>query len=272
MLETEDRPVGTEPAPTRRSPARWLLVAAAVAVIAIVGALLVATGGDDEDGLDTVTPTPPTDIMERSESGGPILEPGTYFIDPDGDPSTPLRVTYEITASGWEPWIGAMNHNDSGGHVGLSITTITNLVRDACRDQRPAFPAVGPSVDDLATALTQLAPFEVSSPPSDVTILGYHGKHLQLTVPQLAISPAAPLPNGKQGFTDCTNGELKSWIAPLLGGAFWGYNQEVGHNEEFWILDVDGTRLVIQANQSPDSPAETIAELEAIFDSIRIEP
>ena len=35
------------------------------------------------------------------------LEPGTYFIDPDLDPSTPLRVVYEVPAEGWSMWIGA---------------------------------------------------------------------------------------------------------------------------------------------------------------------
>ena len=29
------------------------------------------------------------------------LEPGTYSIDPDLDPSTPLRVVYEVPAEGW---------------------------------------------------------------------------------------------------------------------------------------------------------------------------
>ena len=42
--------------------------------------------------------------------------------------------------------------------------------------------------------------------------------------------------------------------------------------EEFWILDVDGTRLVIETNHSPASPPEDVAEMRAILDSIRIEP
>jgi hypothetical protein len=47
MLDTEDHPTGPEPTtPGRRPPGRWLLVAAAVAVIAVVGTL-VATSGND---------------------------------------------------------------------------------------------------------------------------------------------------------------------------------------------------------------------------------
>ena len=130
-------------------------------------------------------PATPTvqDIMEL-EPFGP-LEPGTYFIDPDADPSTPLRVLYEVP-EGWSSWIGAAKFYE-GGHVMVSITTVTNLVRHGCRDHSWADPPVGASVEDLAAALADLAPFRVTSPPKDVTIYGYSGKHLELTVPDLPV-------------------------------------------------------------------------------------
>jgi hypothetical protein len=195
------------------------------------------------------------------------LEPGTYSIDPDGDPSTPLRVTYQVAAAGWSQWIGAVKFNDDG-HVGLSITTVDNLVRDGCSDHRPAEPAVGPTVDDLAAALSTLAPFELTSPPSNLTILGYQGKHLELTASDVRVVGEGT----SRIFADCADGNLHSWIAPNLGGSFYGYNTQPGETEEFWILDVDGTRLVLETTQSPESPPQDVAEMEAIFDSVRIEP
>lgn len=54
MLDTEDRPTGPV-APRHRSPGRWLLVAAAVAMVVVVGTVLVAVGNDDKKPLDTVT-------------------------------------------------------------------------------------------------------------------------------------------------------------------------------------------------------------------------
>jgi hypothetical protein len=45
-----------------------------------------------------------------------------------------------------------------------------------------------------------------------------------------------------------------------------------GYREEFWILDVDGTRLMIVVEQLPGSPSADVAERDAILDSIRIEP
>lgn len=200
------------------------------------------------------------DMMDF-EPLGPI-EPGTYFIDADTDPSTPLRVVYDIPAEGWSSWIGAAKFGPDGGHVGVSITTVVNLVTHGCRDHFAAVPPVGPTVDDLATALSELAPFEVTSPPEDVTVYGYSGKHLELTVPDMS-------------FDRCDDRDLRSWIAPMdtaeVGDAFYGYTGP-GYREEFWILDVEGTRLMIAAELSPGSPSEDLAELLAVLDSIRIEP
>ena len=198
------------------------------------------------------------------------LDPATYSIDPDGDPSTALRVVYEVAAEGWSQWIGAAKFADDG-HVGVSITTVMNLVRHGCRDHSWADPPIGPSVDDLATELADLAPFKVSSPPGDVTIDGYHGKHLELTVPDLPVKEVGD----DRRFTGCEEGTLKSWVGFVdtgEGDAFYGYNGEPGRTEEFWILDVEGTRLMIEANWSPASPRKDVTEMRAVLDSIRIEP
>lgn len=34
------------------------------------------------------------------------IDPGTFFMDPDLDPSTPLRVVYEVPVEGWSQWAG----------------------------------------------------------------------------------------------------------------------------------------------------------------------
>jgi hypothetical protein len=211
------------------------------------------------------SPTPSVQDVIELEGFAP-LEPGTYFIDPDGDPSTPLRVVYEVPVEGWSQWIGAAKFG-AVGHVGVSITTVTNVVRQACRNHSPADPPVGPGVGDLATALSDLAPFKVTSPPSDVTIHGYRGKHLELTVPDL--------PADHEGFYECVDANLYSWGSPNLGppgdDAFFGYTGP-GYSEEYWILDVEGTRLMIVAERSAGSPSQDLAEQQAILDSIRIEP
>ena len=197
------------------------------------------------------------------------IPPGTYSIDPDLDPSTPLRVVYEVPVEGWSMWIGAVRFQDDGGHVGVSITTVKNLVTDGCSDHSWAEPPVGPSVVDLAEALATLAPFEVTTPPEDVTIYGYSGKHLVLTVPEPPGDGA-----GDPAFTGCVGRQLKSWVAPFdtePGDAYYGYTGP-GYTEEFWILDVQGTRLMIAAETSSGAAETYLAEREAILDTIRIEP
>jgi hypothetical protein len=231
----------------------------------------------------TAPPTAPTTAATDSSDPSPTqgiqdiwaipafssLAMGTYFIDPDLDASTPLRVVYDVPAEGWSQWTGAAKFAGEG-HVGLSITTVRNLVSDGCSDHSHSDPPVGPSVDELATALADLAPFQVTSPPKDVTVYGYSGTYLELTVPDLPVEGSGD----DLRFTGCLGGDLKSWVAPFdsaQGDAFYGYTGP-GYTEEFWILDVEGTRLVIAAERSADSPERDLAELIAILDSIRIEP
>ena len=223
--------------------------------------------------------SPTTDPVRPSSTSAPQdiwsfepwspIEAGTYFIDPDLDPSTPLRVVYEVPVEGWSMWIGAVRFQDDGGHVGVSITTVKNLVTDGCSDHSWAEPPVGPSVVDLAEALATLAPFEVTTPPEDVTIYGYSGKHLVLTVPEPPGDVA-----GDPAFTGCVGRQLKSWVAPFdtePGDAYYGYTGP-GYTEEFWILDVQGTRLMIAAETSSGASETDVAERKAILDTIRIEP
>jgi len=197
------------------------------------------------------------------------LESAAYSIDPDLDASTPLRVVYEIPADGWERWIGAVKFSEAG-HVGVSITTVTNLVRHGCSDHAWADPPVGPSVEDLGAALAALAPFRLTSPPEEVSIYGYRGTHLELTVPDLPVEGDRE----SRRFTGCMDGDLRSWVAAIdtePGDAFYGYTGP-GYTEEIWILDADGTRLMITAGRSPGSPSEDVDELRTILDSIHLEP
>ena len=102
-----------------------------------------------------------------------------------------------------------------------------------------------------------------------MSVYGYRGIHLELTVPE-----NQPTSNERR-FVGCDEGKLKSWVAAIDAGepgdAFYGYT-DPGFTEEYWILDVEGTRLMIEAGRSPGSPPEDLAELRAILDSIRIEP
>lgn len=136
-----------------------------------------AVGIDVDDGGDRSSTTTIQNILDLPHFVP--HEASTYYIDPDHDPSTPLRVMYTISEEGWLQWIGAFKPEDAVGEdrfVGVSINTVSNLKVDACEDQRSSNPPIGPTVDDLAYALAELPPFQVTKPPTEVTIYGYSGK------------------------------------------------------------------------------------------------
>ena len=213
----------------------------------------------------TAEPDGPKDIETFGFDGE--VPPGTYYVDPDLDPSTPLRVTFEVTAEGWSGGIGGPAKFTPQGHTALAMVNVDNVAAAGCEGPAPRDPAIGPSVDDLATALSELDPFELTQPPTDVTLLGHEGKHLKITVPDMEITGS-----GDQAeYADCVNGNLYGWIQAGADEPFFGYNAEPGRYEEYWILDVDGSRLMIALNSSPAMPPEAVAEARAIIDSIQLE-
>jgi len=259
----------------QRSLTRQLPISLLCAGALLFGA--VACSDDDTTSADEPTSTSsttsttaratcgPNDILDVDLQGA--MEPGTYCIDPDADPSTPLTVSFDVP-DGWAGGIGGpAKFHDPDGHTALAMVTVDNIASQACEGPAPKDPPVGPTVDDLAAALSGLAPFEATEPPTNVTFLGHQGKHLKITVPDLKLSGS-----GDQAqYADCVNGNLYSWIQGGADEPFFGYNAEPGRYDEYWILDVDGTRLMIALNSSPAMPAEDLTEAKAIIDSITFE-
>ena len=110
-------------------------------------------------------------------------------------------------------------------------------------------PAVGPSVDDLVTAISNLEGFEASE-PTDVTVGGYPARRFTLTAP------------------NSSRCELRTWIMPHRANG-------VGLREEnvIVIVDADGSRVMLNAAYDPrlvtDDGRQAIEDLIA---SISIEP
>ena len=226
---------------------------------ATAGASAAASPTPAPSATPTPSSTPSIQDIWGFEPLGPI-EPGAYFIDPDLDPSTPLRVVYEVPAQGWSMWVGGTKFNDAG-HVGVSITTVVNLVSDGCRDH-----LVGRSTGRAERRRPRRRAGGARPVPGDVAPDGRD----RLRLPREASGmDRADLPvegeGDNQHFTGCVDGNLKSWVAPFdtaePGDAFYGYTGP-GYREEFWILDVEGTRLMIAAEQSPGSPPEDVAQLQ----------
>lgn len=241
--------------PARRLPEmhtmmKLSLAAAAVVVAALLGYnyLVAPNVGGPRLGDPTPTPPPlptPTPAPLNQERGA--LAPGSYAI---GD-LIPERIVFTVPA-GWEQLtVPATIWSAAGSNANLGFATVKNLVVDPCA---PGLglqdPAVGPSVDDLATAMAQLPGMEATT-PTDVTLGGFAGKQMELT-----------------GSVECP-GESGLW--ECCGGAEFVPAPSLGERRRLWMLDVNGSRLVIASNVRPAASEATAAELQSIIDSIRIE-
>ncbi len=119
-------------------------------------------------------------------------------------------------------------------------------------------PAVGPTVDDLAAALMN-EPLQNASSVTDVALAGYAGKKVELSIPE-DVNPAT-----------CFSGNYGRWFTadPSDYGPF---TYGSGQRDTVYVLDVDGTRWVIDANHVPGTSDADLAELDQLITSLRFEP
>jgi hypothetical protein len=228
---------------------------AAVLLMTVVVSMLVGVplaAGADEPSASApaagpsalASPQPPLPYAEQP--GGTDLAPGSYLLSH----IPPLQVVFTVP-SGWfkgnVPF--AVWESDTNSSVGFQAPD--NVFKDACDPAAGTQePSVGPTVDDLVAALAGMRNI-VASAPVDVTLGGYAGKQIDLTA-----DPAL----------SC--GEL----------AIWDYAEVTvpgpgeGASDRLWIVDADGTRLVVIARTRAEAPPDVQAELEAVVNSVRITP
>ena len=112
------------------------------------------------------------------------------------------------------------------------------------------------TVEDFVAALAAQASRDASE-PIDVMVGGYAGKSITLHVPDDAT------------FDECEEGEFVSYGTdeePLDR-----FHQGPGQIDQFWILDVEGSIVVLDAMYRPDSSAALVSELQAIAESATFE-
>ena len=239
--------------PPRRFPImsntmRIALATAAVAVAALLGYTYLIAPNVGSSGLDDPTPTPtPVPLLFDEQDDGNELAPGTYLITE----IEPFRITVAVP-EGWQNVrVPGLVWGD--GAV-LGFWNLDNLYADPCTPASGLLdPAPGPTVDDLVAAFNRV-PGVVLSTPTDVTVDGFAGKQADLSF------------GGSDG---CTGEDAVLWPIGIAGDAAPAPGP--GEVERLWIVDVNGDRLVIATTDTSDATDEVRAELNAIFESIRIE-
>ena len=226
--------------------AQFALATAAVLLVAALG-LAMLVSGPNVGGPEPPAPTPTPSPMALPE-GQVSLEPGAYAV---GVPF-PVRVTFDVpagwTACSWGPQeAGACR----GDFAGVSFMIVDNVVSDPCDPSQPQLePPVGPSVDDLVTAITNLRGFEATD-PVDVMVDGFEGKQFVVTAP---------------GYGFCEGG-ISTWSnAERTNGV------RAGEVNLLRVLDVAGTRLMVAAAYPSRTTTDRVAEIRRVFDSVHVAP
>lgn len=192
------------------------------------------------------------------------LVPGPHTAQVMGTGSYP-RFTVDVP-EGWFDFAGlfVLKYPSSPHPVlGLSVWDVGQVFRDPCHWQGTGFDP-GPSVNALVTALVA-QPMRSATKPRDVTLAGYHGRYLELSVPD-DIRMSKP---GEFDACDLDEGGYRDFQGWLGNGKGNRHEQVPGQIDRLWVLDVKGKRLMVDATYSPDASQADRDELERVVQSLR---
>jgi hypothetical protein len=254
--------------PARRMPTMnkftaIALGAAAVVVALVIGAQLFTSPGTNVGGPGE-EPTPSATAAPSTEPTPGGLPEGPHMIltgQADDPTDTISSLTVTIPAPGWYGEVGggilAKNEQyeppDGAGMI-VFVQREYIVYGDACHWETTVPDAPVTTVDEFVAALSSQASRDASE-PADVTLGGYAGKSITLEVPD------------DVDFTECDAGYGGSWDCGGDGMHPCGYHSGAGEIDTVYILDVDGLIIAWNTNYYAETPAEDVAELEAIVQS-----
>lgn len=225
------------------APVRYGLLVAGFVAAVILGAELF---GRAVGGPPARTPSPSAVTLEPEGDAAP-LRAGSYAI---ASPF-PVRLRFDVPEG-----TSVFHYTQQASQVNLSVggsgetsfEIIDNVTADPCTGLL-LNPPVGPSVQDLVTALSNMPGFRATV-ATDVAIDGFRGKQFILTAP---------------GDADASCSSMLTWMTTTRQNG-------VGPNEvnELTILDVDGVRLLICVAYQPSTPVDERARLQAIVRSLEL--
>jgi hypothetical protein len=195
-------------------------------------------------------------VFEEIEPGTE-LEPGTYVLNYSSiggaDDFPTLALTFTVPPGWQRVMVDGLVFNDNGTRLGMVV--VDGMYADPCDPAAGVLtPAIGPSVDDLSSALLAYPGWE-DSLATDVSLDGFEGQRVELNA----------------GADASCSGEAAQ-LFRTLGSPGFTMGPGNGDFHEVYILDVDGTRLVILAITEAEASADDRAALHAVLDSIQIQP
>jgi hypothetical protein len=220
-----------------------LLAAAVLVAAALIGVALVALRDDATSPADQLATAAPL----FASPYGSLLAPGTYAVDMvDGAAVTPFLVTVGEGWSTYEGW--ALTKGD--GQI-ITLSRPGRVPLDACQPDAGDHPGPLTTVAGLLAALHSQAGWVDVTDPVDRSVDGRTGKAFDRAVPA-DICGCAP--------------EFTGWAGPWGGTSYYPARDR----ETVWVLDLDGTPVVIETRLNTGQPPEAAAEMADILDSVRI--
>lgn len=229
------------------------IAAAAVIVLAFVAVkFLPGSGSVGGPPAATATPTPEPIGTPVPFLGSQPLSAGRYQVDP----TLPMAVTVEVP-DGWsasEGWVVlGPKGNQAPDGMAIRFYTAENLFVHPLTPGDGVFdPPVGPSAQDLVNAMID-HPDWATTGPDDITIDGYSGQVVHLTLPA-GTSNATPF----NLFGAANDPQEWGWVA--------------GQIFDIYVIDVGGKRLVIDAFHYPGTSAADLAAQTTVINSIQLAP
>lgn len=252
------------------------LGAAAVVAVLLIGSNLLGSSSPAPGSEVPESVAPSQAPSEPAPSAWVGLAEGPFVVTGADDP---VQVTVNIASSGWTslPEFDALSKNDDGldapETVGGALLawawpagTGFNVYGDPCHWSTtiPETPATTP--DEIAAAFAAQALSDATA-PVDITVGGFTGKAITLHVPMSFDMPGA---TREEKFGDCDNDVFAFYgIEGETGDA--RNAQGAGQIDELWILDVDGSIVILDAVYGPAVPADLVEELRTLAESATFE-
>jgi hypothetical protein len=246
-------------------------------VIAVGVAVLAAACASGSPGSSSLpTPSPSASPGASSTTG---LTAAPSVVPPSPIP-TPANGTVLVIGSGSYPTITVVlpaGWSNPGGHfilkyavrgpvIGLSVWDVGQVPSDPCH-WKTTLHSPGPGVDGLVKALLSQEGRHPST-PTKVELGGQSGQYLEWSVPDWVVTGDADF----AGCDDPGNGHFDyvSWFATDSKGE--RYEQVSGQVDQLWVINVHGTRLVVDATYTPGTTSADRAELADVVASLRFAP